>query len=105
MGVGDITMVDKRKTKKEKSYCNDSSIIVYNYKNSNDYYIILYQSLVEANKNLSSITDNVNTEFNNFSKNVENTDTKDIIYYGYTNKFTDSYRITIDGKTYSFFNE
>ena len=88
-----------------KSYCNDSSIIVYNYKNSNDYYIILYQSLVEANKNLSSITDNVNTEFNNFSKNVENTDTKDIIYYGYTNKFTDSYRITIDGKTYSFFNE
>ena len=88
-----------------RSDCDGTSITVYNYQNSNDYYIILYQSLVEANKNLLSITDNVNTEFNNFSKNIENADMKDIIYYGYTNKFTDSYRITIDGKTYSFFNE
>ena len=83
--------------------CDLTIVTIYNCKNSNDYYIIIMDLFVHQSENQSIITDNINTEFNNFSKNIQNTDMKDIIYYGYTNQFTEDYKLTINGKTYEFF--
>lgn len=84
------------------SDCDGISIIVYKYKE--EYYVTLFYRANTENKKIYNIYDNKDSQFEQFSRKLDNEST----YYGYgayLNSFDSNYTVTINGKTYKFFNE
>lgn len=78
-------------TKKIQYITSDKIIInIYRYKNSDEYYIVVF----DMNGGLSNIKDNCNSNFYHIESMVT-TDKKYYRYYAYINNFNDKYEINI----------
>jgi hypothetical protein len=75
----------------------DNKVIsIYRYNDSNDYYIIIMEPIIERRNVIADIIDNRNMEFKNYSKNINNTSQKTIIYYTYIDNYNENYSIIIN---------
>ena len=69
-------------------------ITVYKYNNHEDYYITIMFPITDKDNN--NIYDNISSNFEKFSKDINNTDRKTIIYYANIKNFSDEYIITVN---------
>ncbi len=77
------------------------AIDVYQYKDSDDYYI----SILNTNPGALKITDNCGSEFQNLSEVNSALHETFYTYYAYISRFDSQYVLTVDGKTIKFDNE
>ncbi|MFR0823387.1 MAG: hypothetical protein ACLU84_01070 [Clostridia bacterium] len=73
-------------------------ITIYKYQNSDDYYVIIADPIVNKEDNFADIYDNQNSVFNHITNDLSNTNKKSIIYYAYVNKLEKNYLININSK-------
>lgn len=79
----------------------DGGIInVYKYNNHEDYYITIMFPITDKDNN--NIYDNISSNFEKFSKDINNTDRKTIIYYANIKNFSDEYIITVNNINVKF---
>lgn len=76
------------------------TIYVYQYKNTNDYYI----TVLDTKGGSLDITDNHNSEFKYLDKSSSTLDKVFYTYYAYINEFNDQYALTINGKLIKIHN-
>ncbi len=74
---------------------NGIIIYVYQYKNTNDYYI----TVLDTNGGAIDITDNHNSEFKYLEKINSTLDKTFYNYYAYINNFDNQYALTVNGNT------
>lgn len=70
------------------------TIYVYQYKNTNDYYITIF----DTKGGSLDITDNRNSKFKYLDKSNSSLGRMFYTYYAYINEFNDQYALTINGK-------
>ncbi len=75
------------------TYLDGVFILVYKYKNYDDYYILINST----NKDISSISDNINSKFYTFKRNYNGITS--CRGYAYIKEFNDEYKIIIDNKS------
>lgn len=80
---------------------NRHIINIYNARNTDDYYITIWDSFTDHSIN---VTDNENSKFQYIIEENRATADKNIIYYAYIKGIEKNYSITIDGEKISLFN-
>ena len=83
--------VDTRKA--ARKFSNGISITVYKYKNTNDYFITVFDS----NGGISSVSDKYNTEFYYLEKDNDSLGKKYVTYYAHISDFGPQYSISVNG--------
>lgn len=86
-----LSKFDLKKVK--DAYLDGVFISIYKYKNYDDYYILINST----NKDISSISDNINSKFYTFKRSYNGITS--FRGYAYINNFNDEYKITIDDKS------
>lgn len=70
------------------------TIYVYQYKNTNDYYI----TILDTNGGLSEVSDNLGSEFRHLDKTDRVLNKTFYTYYAYISHFNDQYALTVNGR-------
>lgn len=81
----------------QKHY-NGITAIVYQYKNSSDYFI----TIIDSTEGESMITDDYNTSFYSLERNINSINEPLIVYYAYIPNFNSNYTVTVRGNQISF---
>lgn len=80
----------------------DGGVInIYKYNNSEDYYITIMFLIIDKEDN-NTIYDNINSNFEKFSKDINNTNKKTSIYYSNIKNFNDKYIVTVNNVNINF---
>lgn len=77
-----------------RTYTDKISVHIYQYKNSDDYYITIYDN----NGGYTKVSDNYNSEFLTLKSNNKHLEKTFVTYYAHIPKFDQDYHITINGK-------
>lgn len=83
-------------------YFEDKKITLYKHRSSNDYYIIINHLDTNKEKELN-ITDNMNSKFELYSKDINSKQVNANIYYTYIDNIVKDYTLTINDKNMSLF--
>lgn len=78
-----------------KTISDGISVYVYQYKNSDDYYI----SVLDTSGGPSDVTDNRSSKFQCLEKSNSALNETFYTYYAYVNDYNDQYVLTVNGKT------